>query len=78
MTNRLARLISQLSEEQLSGVSAYRLTQDQMAAQLGTVREVVARCLRELERSGAIRASRGQIEILDEALLRSWILIPDG
>lgn len=76
VTNRLARLISQLPEEQLSGLSPYRLTQDQMAAQLGTVREVVARSLRELERSGAIRASRGQIEILDEEVLKSWVQLP--
>jgi CRP/FNR family transcriptional regulator len=76
VTNRLARLIIQLPEEQLSGLSPYRLTQDQMAAQLGTVREVVARSLRELERSGAIRASRGQIEILDEEVLKSWVQLP--
>jgi CRP-like cAMP-binding protein len=71
-----SRLINQLPEEQLSGLSAYRLTQDQMAAQLGTVREVVARSLRELERSGAIRASRGQIEILDPELLKRWVQLP--
>ncbi len=54
VTNRLARLINQLPEEQLSGASSMRITQDQLAARLGTVREVVARSLRELERSGAI------------------------
>ena len=58
VTNRLARLISQLPEEQLTGQTASRLTQDQMAARLGTVREVVARSLRELQRSGAIQVRR--------------------
>lgn len=72
VTNRLARLISQLSEEQLSGESSYRITQDQLAARLGTVREVVARSLRELQRSGAIKIRQRQIEILDESVLKSW------
>ncbi len=76
VTNRLARLISQMPEEQLSGLAPYRLTQDQMAAHLGTVREVVARSLRQLERSGAIRVSRGQIEIVDEETLYSWVHLP--
>lgn len=72
VTNRLARLISQLSEEQLSGERSYRITQDQLAARLGTVREVVARSLRELQRSGAIKVRQRQIEILDEKVLKTW------
>lgn len=72
VTNRLARLLGQLSEEQLSGERSYRITQDQLAARLGTVREVVARSLRELQRSGAIKVRQRQIEILDERVLRTW------
>ena len=72
VTTRLARLIISLSDEELAGSRNYRLTQDEMAARLGTVREVVARSLRELERSGAIQTYRGRIEILDEALLVEW------
>jgi len=72
VTNRLARLICQLPPEQLAGQAPQRITQDQMAARLGTVREVVARSLRELERSGAIRVQRRQIQILNEELLRAW------
>jgi CRP/FNR family transcriptional regulator len=72
VTNRLARLIAQLSPDQLGGQSNPRLTQDLLAARLGTVREVVARSLRELEGSGAIRVQRRQIQILDESLLRDW------
>lgn len=73
VTNCLARLISQMPEEQLSGLAPYRLTQDQMAAHLGTVREVVARSLRQLERSGAIKVSRGQIKIVHEVALHYWL-----
>ena len=44
-----------------------------MAARLGTVREVVARSLRELERSGAIRVDRRQIRVMDQELLEDWV-----
>jgi len=70
--NRLARLINQLPQEQLSGSKFQRLTQDELAARLGTVREVVGRGLRELDLSGAIRVSRGKIYILDQDLLDQW------
>lgn len=76
VTNRLARLITQLPEEQLVGDSAQRITQDQMAARLGTVREVVARSLRELERSGAIQVERRQIQIIDHKILNDWGELP--
>jgi len=72
VTNRLARLINQLPEEQLSGESSMRITQDQLAARLGTVREVVARSLRELERSGAILVERRTIKITDQRALEEW------
>jgi CRP-like cAMP-binding protein len=72
VTNRLARLITQLPAEQLVGERGQRLTQDRLAARLGTVREVVARSLRELERSGAIQVRRGQIRVQDPQILREW------
>lgn len=72
VTNRLARLLCEMEPEMLVGKGAPRITQDQMAAQLGTVREVVARALRELEQSGAIQVNRRHIRILDERLLRVW------
>lgn len=78
VTNRLARLISQLPAEQLVGQGSAHLTQDQIAARLGTVREVVARSLRELERSGAIRVDRRQIQVMDETLLKQWAQGPSN
>lgn len=74
VTNRLARLLDRLEPGELN---EQRLTQDQLAARLGTVREVVARSLRELERSGAIRVQRRQIQILDQRLLREWGQAPN-
>jgi CRP/FNR family transcriptional regulator len=72
VTHRLARLISQLPGEELSGAGSVHLTQEQLAARLGTVREVVARSLRELERSGAIRSVNRRITIADPSLLEQW------
>src|SRR5574339_758713 len=65
VTNRLARLISELPEDE----SRPHLTQEQLAAQLGTVREVVGRSLKELERSGAIRIEDRRIHIADSTIL---------
>jgi CRP/FNR family transcriptional regulator len=44
-------------------------THQQLAAELGTAREVVSRLLKEFERHGWLRLSRGQIEITDRAAL---------
>ena len=46
-------------------------------ARLGTGREVVARSLKELERSGAIRAARGKIQIIDAEVLKEWAQFPE-
>ncbi len=71
VTHRLARLISELPAEELSGEAAH-WTQEQMAARLGTVREVVARSLKELERSGAIRLDKRRIRVSDPDVLAQW------
>jgi CRP-like cAMP-binding protein len=68
VTNRLARLINELPVEE----PRPHWTQEQLAAQLGTVREVVARSLKELERSGAIRIEDRRIHIADPDALSQW------
>jgi CRP-like cAMP-binding protein len=45
------------------------LTQEQLAARLGTVRELVSRALAQLERAGAIKRSRSGVMIRDPARL---------
>ncbi len=72
VTHRLARLISEIPADELRGTGGARWTQDQLAARLGTVREVVARSLRELERSGAIEVENRRILIKDNAVLQQW------
>ena len=68
VTHRLARLIAEMSEEK----SVPHWTQEQLAARLGTVREVVARSLKELERSGAIKMEGRRIQIVDKEIFSQW------
>lgn len=72
VTARLALLLRDLPESQLSGSGRDRLTQDDLAARVGTVREVVARSLKELEERGAIEVKRGKIKVLDPEKLIDW------
>ncbi len=74
---RLARLL--LSEAELRGrpkdgrmVFRLVLTNAQIAARIGTVREVVSRALARLEQSGLIEVEGRQVLISDEAALRSY------
>ncbi|MGH2705553.1 MAG: Crp/Fnr family transcriptional regulator [Actinomycetota bacterium] len=46
-----------------------RVSQQELADAVGTVREVVVRVLRELRREGAVRTERDRILIIDPALL---------
>jgi CRP/FNR family transcriptional regulator, anaerobic regulatory protein len=46
-------------------------THQELAAELGTAREVVSRRLKEFERKGWIRTARGSIVLLDEQPLRA-------
>lgn len=72
VTHRLARLISELPKNDTHGRPAPHWTQEQLAARLGTVREVVARSLKELERSGAIRIEDRRIHIADQEIFQQW------
>lgn len=59
---RLARFLL----EQADGVQTTRpWTQDEIAAHLGTVRDVVGRSLRGLAEAGLVRMERGRIVLLD-------------
>ena len=60
---RLAKLL--IAQAEGRPEAPRRLTQQEMAAQLGTVREMVSRGLRSLEEEGIIRFDRHRIVILD-------------
>ena len=47
-------------------------TQDEIAAMVGSVREVVQRALKTLEHAGLIQMARGQIQIIDLDALEGW------
>ena len=53
-----------------------RLTQQEMAAMVGSVREVVARSLKTLESEGAISMERHRIRITDRQALESMVESP--
>ena len=48
------------------------LTQHQIATMTGSVREVVQRALKALEKDGAIRMARARIVVLDPGTLERW------
>lgn len=65
---RLARRLLAVADDQ--GIVAK--THQQLALDLGSVREVITRYLREWERVGWVRASRGSIEVRDRGALESY------
>jgi CRP-like cAMP-binding protein len=64
---RLAGLLLDQALAAEQGQAIPPLTQAEMAARLGTVREMVGRTLKSFEVLGLIRLERGQISILDRA-----------
>ncbi|MBU5449935.1 Crp/Fnr family transcriptional regulator [Acetivibrio sp. MSJd-27] len=68
MSKRLAELLCEYSE--LTKTKRLLLTHERLACDLGTAREVVSRLLKQMEREGVLRLSRGMIEIRDEEALK--------
>ena len=67
-TGRLAKLL--LEQAGVGDEAPRRLTQQEMAAHLGTVREVVGRALARFQRDGLVRLERHRIIIVDREGLR--------
>lgn len=68
-TSRLARLLMEREKMLRAGAGEQRITQQDMAYMIGTVREIVGRSLRELEIAGAIRVAHNKIIIRDSRKL---------
>ncbi len=64
---RLAAVL--LAQSEMSADWAVQLTHQQLAVEIGTVREVVSRRLAAFEARGLIARQRGQIQILDKSRL---------
>ncbi|MFM1814640.1 MAG: hypothetical protein RLZ98_1335 [Pseudomonadota bacterium] len=65
MDIRLAQRLLELSQ----GGSRIETTQQRLAAELGSAREVISRVLSEFQRRGIVVVSRGSIEISDRSAL---------
>jgi len=79
VTARIARLLlEQAQSSPILGIGISKnvtsqFTQQQMASMAGTVREMVGRALRTLQKAGAIKAYRGHIIILDQDKLKRFL-----
>jgi CRP-like cAMP-binding protein/biotin operon repressor len=76
VTGRVAKILLQI-QQPTEGVGAgvtlgRRLTQREIAEMAGTAREVVARALKKMERTGAVSIKRGNVQIIDAELLESF------
>jgi CRP/FNR family transcriptional regulator len=68
VTARLAKLLLETA-----ALQRHKLSRQQMAARLGTVREVIGRSLKQLESRGLIRVERGRIVIVDRSGLEKIV-----
>ena len=69
VARQLLDLASTHHDDDPSGELAVRISQQELAAAVGTVREVVVRTLRQLRDTGAVRTERNRIVLVDPAQL---------
>jgi len=72
MDQRLAEFLIQKFENKGKPRRVVKMTQEQIAAEMGTAREVVNRLLKEFERVEAIESGRGRIRLLNEINLKTY------
>jgi CRP-like cAMP-binding protein len=70
VVNRLARLLLDLAVIKEGTAPVPRLTQDEMAARVGSVRDVIGRALKALEAAGAIQMEGHRIYVIDRGKLK--------
>ena len=70
VTARVAKILLDQETSARQSQKAHRLTQTEMAALVGSTREVVGRALKDLETAGAIEMHRGQAIVLNRERLR--------
>lgn len=76
VTSRLAKVLLEYAAEPAAGHEAglkQRLTQTEMAAMIGTAREMVGRSLKSLEAQGALRVEHHRIIIKNKSLLQKLL-----
>lgn len=70
VVNRLAKMLLDLAAAEGGTAPIPRLTQDEMAAMVGSVRDVIGRALKTLERTGAIKIEGQRIMVTDPGKLK--------
>lgn len=73
VVSRLAKLLLDMAVVENGPAPVPRLTQDDMAAMIGSVRDVVGRALRQMEKAGAIKIEGQRILVLAPEKLRQMI-----
>jgi CRP/FNR family transcriptional regulator len=68
---RLDRRVALLLLSQAKVQNPMRITHQELAAELGSSREVISRILEDFSREGLIESGRGIIEVLDFEALES-------
>ncbi len=76
MDKRLAKFLLRKLEDGTKSDLSISMTHEEIAAELGTAREVVSRLLRDFEKEGAISTGRERIQPIDKALLAKLAAIP--
>jgi CRP/FNR family transcriptional regulator len=72
MDQRLAEFLVKTFDNQGKPKRIIQITQEQIAAEMGTAREVINRLLKEFERIEAIESSRGRIRLKNEIILKEY------
>jgi CRP/FNR family transcriptional regulator, anaerobic regulatory protein len=68
---RMDRRVASLLLERAKGQNPLRITHQEIAAELGSSREVISRLLEDFANEGSIRSGRGTVEVLDFESLES-------
>lgn len=61
-----------IEQEEMNNAKILKLTHDDIAKNIGSVREVVSRTLKDFENKGIIKLSRGKLEIINSARLQDY------
>jgi CRP/FNR family transcriptional regulator, anaerobic regulatory protein len=67
---KMDRRVAGFLLQRFSSERAFAVTHEELAAELGTAREVVSRLLKDFERMGAIGMARGRLELRNASFLR--------
>ncbi|MBM2825170.1 MAG: putative Transcriptional regulator, Crp/Fnr family [Dehalococcoidales bacterium] len=77
VVSRVARMLLDLATVEGSPSPVPRLTQDEMAGMVGSVRDVVGRALKSLEKAGAIKMEGHRLLVIDAGRLKEMSYLSD-